>query len=223
MFRKLFAARPSHSPVLHHSSRPELESLEDRLAPVFFSTGPFPDDLMGNLQTTGPSSFPAFPAGTSVSLGSTGFSSAGFLMPFSSASAGFSLGTQATSAGFSLAPQTTGVSGGASTGTASAANQLAQLQQMIGPLFQMAAAQNAPAAVSLVIDEVFLAIDTNAFFQSEARGVFSPAFQSLPARENAINQNPLELTPVGRLLGSMVFEATADLIASTQPGAGTAV
>jgi hypothetical protein len=212
MFRKLFAARPSRSPVVHRSARPELEVLEDRVTPVFFSTGPFPDDLMGNLQTTGPRSFAPFPSGIAVAFASTGTTSAGFSIPFGSASAGFS-GT----------PTGTGPFGGAPSGPLSTSNRLAQLQQAIGPLFQMAAAQNAPAATSLVINEVILAVETFTFFRSQDRGVFSPIFQDLPARENAINQNPLELTPVGRLLGSTVFEATAILIASTQPGAGVAV
>jgi hypothetical protein len=87
----------------------------------------------------------------------------------------------------------------------------------------MVASQNGPAATSPVINEVILAIETVTFFRGQEQGIFSPIFQDLPARENAINQNPLELTPVGRLLGSTVFEATADLIASTQSGAGTAV
>jgi hypothetical protein len=212
MFRKLFVSRPFHSPVVHQSLRPELESLEDRLAPVFLSTGPFPDDLMGNLQTNGPTSFNPNPPGSSSLVGSTGSMTAGFLIPVSS-----------TSAGFSLSPQATDAASNASAGVSNAASQLAQLEQTIGTLFQMAAAQNAPAATSLVIDEFFLAIDTFLFFRSQAQGIFNPSFQDLPAHENAINQNPLELTPVGQLLGSEVFEATAELIASTQPGAGVGV
>jgi hypothetical protein len=212
MFRKLFAARPCHSPVIERSFRPELESLENRLAPAFVGAGSFPDDLMGNLPTTGPTGLAPIPSGTSASFGFTGSTTAGFLMPFGSASAGSS-----------LTPVATSITSGTPSGPLSTSNQLAQLQQSIGPLFQMAAAQNSAAATSLVINEFLLAVETFTFFQSEEHGVFSPNFQDLPARENAINQNPLLLTPVGRLLGVTVFEATADLIASTQNGAGTAV
>jgi hypothetical protein len=123
-----------------------------------------------------------------------------------------------SAAGFSPTSGVTGTSAGAGT-----TNQFAQLEQTIGLLFQMASAQNPALARSLVFDEIFLAVDTLTVFLSQEHGIFNPSFQDLPARENAINQNPLELTPVGRLLGSMVFEATAELLASTQPGAGVAV
>jgi hypothetical protein len=180
----------------------ELESLEDRIAPVVFGgTGSFADDLMGNLPTFSRTTFtPSFP-GTIPSFGTAGFFAAGgSLTGLNSAAA-----TNASSAG---------------VGTT---NQLAQLEQMIVPLYQLAAAQNAPAATSLVIDEVFLALDTFTVFMSQEHGIFSPTFQDLPARENSINANPLQQTPIGRLLGSAVFEATANLLATRLPGAGVAV
>ncbi len=214
MFCKLLAARSSRPVTPSSSCRLELEALEDRLAPVFISTGPFPDDLMGNLSTSGATPPPSF-AGSAPS-----FTTAGFLVPLSSTAAGFSpsavtAGAQvpfsSTAAGFTPA---LGVSG--TSASAGAANQLPQLEQEISTLFQMAAAQNTSLATNLVFDELFLAIDTFVVFLSEEHGIINPTFQDLPARENAINQNPLELTPVGRLLGSTVFEATADLLASTQ-------
>jgi hypothetical protein len=194
MFRRLFAARSSRPLAPSCSRQLEVEALEDRLAPAFISTGPFPDDLMGNLSTSGPNPTPSF-AGSTPS-----FTTAGFQAPLSS-----------TAVGFAPAPLVPGTSV-----SAGAASQLPQLEQEIGILFQMAAAQNASLASSLVFDEFFLAIDTFVVFLSEEHGIINPSFQGLPARENAINQNPLELTPVGRLLGSTVFEVTADLLASTQ-------
>ncbi len=273
MFRKLFPALRSRSQVVHYFHRPELEALEDRFAPAFVNTGPFPDDLMGNLQTTGPTSPSFFPGsapttfglsstspnspGTSSFMGFNGFTTAGFQVPLGSTSTAFSLSPFGTGLsagvpfnGLNTFGGTTAFAGtsfnglntvgstnpfaglnglnsvggtNAVAGATSSASQLTQLEQSIQALFQMAAAQNSSAATSLVINEFFLAIETNTFFRSQELGGFSPAFQDLPARENAINQNPLELTPVGRLLGSMVFEATADLIASTQSGAGTAI
>jgi hypothetical protein len=100
--------------------------------------------------------------------------------------------------------------------------QLNQLQQEIATLYQLAAAQNAQQATNLVLDEFFLAIETFLVFRSQAQSVFNPTFQDLPARENAINQNPLEKTPLGQQLGSLVFETTASLLAlsSGQGGVG---
>jgi hypothetical protein len=173
---------------------------------------------MGNLANSGASQFPSFASGSapsfglssqgnSLSLGGNGFSTAGFMVPTNSSAAGFS--------------PTSGVTG--TTAGAGTTSQFAQLTQEIAILFRLASAQNPTMARNLVFDEIFLAVDTFTVFLSQEHGIFSPSFQNLPARENAINQNPLELTPVGSLLGSMVFEATAELLASTQPGAGVAV
>jgi hypothetical protein len=205
VFRKFFAARSSRPLESKRSRRLELEVLEDRLTPATFTTGPFPADLMGNLPTSGPINFAPVPASTPT-FATTGFTTAGFQVPFSSTSAGFAPTGSANT-----------------TAVANTQSQLTQLEQAIGTLFPIAAARNGPAATSLVIDEVFLAVDTFSFFLSQEHSVFSPSFQDLPAHENAINRNPLELTSIGRELGSMVFQATADLLALNSSHAGVGV
>jgi hypothetical protein len=231
MFRNLFAARRFRSPDAYRSRRLELEALEDRVAPA--SGGgpapfPAPIGILPNFQPTsfasfsatmpsaGNSGFPSFVntsptfqttgfapfSGNSPSFGSSGFSVPGFSLPFGSSTA---------------------VATNGSAGSAATLNQLNQMEQMIGQLFQLATAQNPQQAANLVLDEFFLAIETFTVFRSQAQGTFNPTFQDLPARENAINQNPVEQTQVGRLLGSLVFETTATLLAAGSPGAGVGV
>ena len=231
MFCNLFSARRFRSPDAYRSRRLELEALEDRVAPAAaVGPAPFPATI-GILPSFQPSSFASFSAtmpsagnsgfpsfvntsptfqttgfaffpGSSPSFGSTGFSATGISLPF----------------GFSTAGGTNAFAGSAAT-----ANQLPQIEQEIGTLFQLAAAQNPAQATSLVLDEFFLAIETFTVFRSQAQGIFNPTFQDLPARENAINQNPLEQTQLGRQLGSLVFETTASLLAVGSPGAGVGV
>ncbi len=85
---------------------------------------------------------------------------------------------------------------------------MGQLEQLTAVLYQMAASQNPQAANALVMDEAFQAADS--FIENVGRdlGMNFNMQGNISAYQNAINQNPLEHTQVGQMLGSLVYDLT---------------
>lgn len=200
MFRKLFAARSSRPLAPHPSRRLELESLEDRLAPATLGgllTNPL--SYSGNL---GPS-----PA---LALGSLG-----------SSLEGYSVGALGVGTLSGVPPSgaygSTAGAAASTTSIAAAASQLAFVESVIGSLYQMASVQNPQLAASLAVDVFYQAIDIFALSQSAFEGIPNTTLaDSLAGYQNAIALNPLAYTPVGALLGTLVYDTTLYLLASDQ-------
>lgn len=226
MFRKLFAARSSRLPAPNCSRRLELEALEDRITPTSAIAGVPPGLAPGGSFSYGPSSSvvatQAYPTSYPEILGAFGYSPEAFAL--ATLGVGLPVGLSPYSTTSANVAQVTSASS-ASTGgsTAGAGNQLAQLEQVIGTLAQIAATQNNPQQVlNLAIDEFFQAADTFALLQSQSQGVSNASVGSLQsylaAHETAIAQNPVDHTPVGQMLGTLVYDATVYMLAANQSG-----
>jgi len=217
MLRKLLSARSSHPSTPSNSVRPRLEALEDRFAPAatmaqpdfgsptssidMTQETPFGDYSYFGQQTLLPFGLP--PSGyTLYSLG--GAPVGGYVaVPGQTVS-------NTTGGGFGGAASagTTSGGGGGGGGSGGAASPMSQAQQLTVALYQMAASQNPQAANALVMDEMFQALDTFIDNVGKEVGTNFNMQGNISAFQNAINQNPLEHTQVGQMLGSLVYDLT---------------
>lgn len=219
MLRKLFAARPLSRPSpAARSCPPQLEALEDRLAPApVGQLPPPPPSYPSNQPPFGPSATP-----TTISNGVPGFQGVfptTSIGPFGLFPGSFALVALEGGAlgGSQAAPQ--GVGGG----NGGAANSLAPLQQLAVNLYQLAAQQNVQQANSLVIDEFFQATDAFVLSSAQNMGLSNPGLQAdISAHQTAVGQNPLSQSLVGQVLGPLVYDLTLYLYVSGQgaPPAG---
>lgn len=219
MLRKLFSARSPRPSTQTSSVRPRLEALEDRLVPD--ATVPQPD--FGS-----PTSSIDMTQATPTEDGYFGQQT---LLPFGLPPSGYtlySLGAEPVG-GYVAVPgqpasSTTGggfggaVSAGNSGGGGAASNPVGQVEQVIGALYQMAASQNSQQANTLVMDEMFQALDTYIDNVGKDVGMNFNLQGNISAYQNAINQNPLEHSQVGQMLGSLVSDLTSYLLDTGQAG-----
>ncbi len=112
-----------------------------------------------------------------------------------------------TGGGFGGAAST-GTTGGGGGGGGGAASPMGQAQQLAAALYQMAASQNPQEANALVMDEMNQAVDTFIDNVGKEVGMSFNMQGNISANQNAINQNPLEHTQVGQMLGSLVYDLT---------------
>jgi hypothetical protein len=219
MLRKLFSARSSHPSTQTDSFRPRLEALEDRLVPD--ATIPQPD--FGS-----PTSSIDM---TQTSPTDDGYFGQQTLLPFGLPPSGYTLYSLggAPVGGYVAVPgqpvsNTTGggfggsASAGVNGGGGAAASPLGQMQQLTAALYQMAASQNPQEANALVMDEVFQAMDTFIDNVGKELGMNFNNQGNISAYQNAINQNPLEHSQVGQMLGSLVSDLTYYMLATSQAG-----
>lgn len=219
MLRKLFSTSSSRPSPANNSFRPRLEALEDRLAPAMtiqqpdFGSPTSSIDMSPN--TTNQGSLFAQQTLLAYGLPPSGYalySLGGAPVGGYPAVPGGGLGGVASSGAI------TGGGGGGSGG-GGASNPVSQVQQLIGALYQMEATQNPQAANSLVMDEIFKAVDTYIGNVAKDMGMNNSSTQgSVSAYQNAINQNPLEQGTNGQLLGSLVYDLTAYLLSNSQTG-----
>lgn len=220
MLRKLFSARSPRPSTQTSSVRPRLETLEDRVVPDgtiqqpdfgsptssidMTQNTPTQDGYFGQ-QTLLPFGFP--PSGyTLYSLGAEPVG--GYLaVPGQPAS-------NTTGGGFGGAASA-GNNGGGGGG---ASNPVGQVEQVIGALYSMAASQSPQQANTLVMDEMFQALDTFIDNVGKEVGMNFNLQGNIAAYQNAINQNPLEHSQVGQMLGSLVSDLTSYLLDTGQAG-----
>jgi hypothetical protein len=223
MLRKLFSARSPRPSTQNISIRPRLEALEDRVVPDgtiqqpdfgsptssidMTQTAPTQDGYFGQ-QTLLPFGLP--PSGYSLyALGAEPVG--GYLaVPGQPASS-------TTGGGFGGAASA-GNNGGGGGGGGAASNPVGQVEQVIGTLYQMAASQNSQQANTLVMDEMFQTLDTYIDNVGKELGMNFNLQGNISAYQNAINQNPLEHSQVGQLLGSLVDDLTYYMLATGQTG-----
>ncbi len=217
MLRKLFSTSSSHPSTLSNAVRPRLEALEDRFAPAATMTQPdfgSPTSSIDMTQDTPFNDYSYFGQQT--------------LLPFGLPPSGYGLYSLggAPVGGYAALPgqpvsNTTGggFGGAASAGTTNgsggggggggAPSPMNQAQQLTVALYQMAASQNPQAANALVMDEMFQALDTFIDNVGKEAGMNFNMQGNISAFQNAINQNPLEHTQVGQMLGSLVYDLTS--------------
>lgn len=220
MLRTFFKKRSPLPNTQARSFRPRLEDLEERVVP---------DDTMfpGTTPTYGPS-VPAY--STSDTPSSEGSFAANSLQAFGlppSAYALYALGGAPVS-GYAAVPGQTvssssgggfgGFGGGGGGGGGGAANVLGQVEQLTGALYLSAETQNPQAARSLVADEIFRGLDSYISQVGQSMGMNNLMQGNIAAYQNAINQNPLEQTQVGQLLGSLVYDLTVYNLSTGQAG-----
>lgn len=210
MLRKLFSTCSSRPSTSSNSFRPRLEALEDRFAPAATIMQPdygSPTSSIDTTQTTPFDDYSYFGQQT--------------LLPFGLPPSGYglySLGGAPVGGYVALPGQpvsnTTGggfggaASAGTSGGGGNAAGPMGQLEQLTAALYQMAASQNPQAANALVMDEAFQAVDTVIENVGKELGANFNMQGNISAYQNAINQNPLEHSQVGQMLGSLVYDLT---------------
>lgn len=90
------------------------------------------------------------------------------------------------------------------------------MQQLTAALYQMAASQNPQEANALVMDEIFQAADTFIENVGKEAGMNFNTQGNISAYQNAINQDPLEHSQVGQMLGSLVYDLTYYTLATGQ-------
>jgi hypothetical protein len=224
MLRKLFSARSSRPSPQTNSIHPRLEALEDRLA------------LDATIMQ------PAYGAPTSINMTQTSPTEDGYfgqqtLLPFGLPPSGYTLyalggvpvGGYVAVPGQSVGATTGGVGdpasaagngggGGGGGGGGAASSPVGQVEQVIGALYKMAASQNPQQANSLVMDEIFQAVDTFIDNVGKEMGMNFNRQGSASADQNAINHNPLEHSQVGQMLGSLVYDLTYYMLATGQTG-----
>jgi hypothetical protein len=226
MLRNPSSTHPARPSPRTTSFRPRLEALEERLAPY---SGMSPDfSTNGVTETTVPMESSLFAQQTLLAYGlppsgyalySMGGEPVGGYVatPFQPASnvSGGGFGGAASAA------QLPGLNsgGGGNGGGGSSGSSMAQIEQLTATLYQMAAMQNPPEANALVLDEVFKAVDSYINDLGNSIGIHNPNLQGqTSAYQNAINQNPLEQSPTGQLLGNLVSNLTLNAISSGQAG-----
>jgi hypothetical protein len=80
----------------------------------------------------------------------------------------------------------------------------------------MAASQNPQEANALVTDEIFQAVDTFIDNVGKELGMNFNMQGNIAAYQNAINNNPLEHSQVGQMLGSLVYDLSYYMLDSGQ-------
>lgn len=210
MLRKFFGDRSTHPQSRTRSFRPQLEALEERVTP---DASMFP----GTTPTYGPSVPSYSTSATPDSEGSFAFNSLiAFGLPPSSYAL-YALGGAPVSGYVAVPYQQANVSNnGGLGGGGGVGNPVGQLESLIGNLYQMAATQNPQQASSLVSDEFFRAVATDANHVGQSLGMDNFMQGSITAYQNAINQNPLEQSQVGQALGALVFDLTYYLYSTGQ-------
>lgn len=212
MLRKFFADRSSQPQARTHSFRPQLEVLEERVTP---DAGMFP----GTTPTYGPTVPTVSSAATPDSQGSFAFNSLiAFGLP-PSAYALYALGGAPVSGYVAVPFQQANASnsgGGLGGGGGSVGNLIGHLESLAGSLYQIAATQNLQQANSLVSDEFFRALTSYANHVGQSLGMNNLMQGSMNAYQNAVNQNPLDQTGAGQLLGALVYDLTFYLYSSGQ-------
>lgn len=225
MLRELFAARSSRSLESNRCRRLELEPLEDRVPPAAMVAGlpPGPYASGGSFAFGPGSSIVQAPGATtsypSLYLTPFGYSPESYAL--ASLGAGLPVGLNPYAAtSQNVAEVSYGNGGGGGGGGGGAGQLLGQMERLIGTLASVAAMQNNPQQVlSLAIDEFFRAADTFAIARGQAVGASTSSIQTfLTDHQNAIDQNPVDHTAIGQMLGTAVYDATLLLLASGQGG-----
>jgi hypothetical protein len=230
MFAKWFAALTSRPSKSNATARPRLEALEDRCAPAAVGYGGFgfTPSAGGVYSPTTSGYYGAYPSSTPTTAG-LGYASAqptgytgmnGFYptlevtaSPFDSYYSAFQIFGSAT--GTAAGAGAAGV-GAAAPGSA-ARPTLTQVEQVIGTLFTQAAQQNPTAAHNLAMSELTLALDSYVYLRGVSMGIDNTSLQAnITATQNSIHQNPLEQTPLYAAMGSLIFDAAADIILNSQ-------
>jgi hypothetical protein len=222
MLHNWFAVRSSGSLDSKRFRRLELEALEDRMPPALLVGGA----PSGPYVTGG--SFQATPGTANfIPQGSPMFDSYAAEYPtyfrgyyYSSDAYTLTVPGAGTSASSSSSPLGPGAApGGISSNPASAMQLLGQMQQLVGTLSALVAAQtgNPSQVLNLAVDEFFAVVDASALAQAQAAGMNTSAIQSdLAARQTAIQNNPVDQTPIGQLLGTAVHDTALYTLAINQ-------